>query len=224
MGRKKPDALIPVPVGLKEMPEGYGTFLSNLKARITHERLKTVLSANAAMVLLYWDLGQSILERQHQEGWGAKVIDRLSHDLKTAFPEMTGFSSRNLKYMRKFAEAWPEREFVQQLAAQIPWFHNCLILDKLQDRPIREWYISKTIENGWSRNILAMQIKTRLHERGGKAANNFGAALPPTDSDMAAQIFKDPYVLEHRGRFVAPSRRQAIHRVVAGEGKRSNGG
>lgn len=207
MGKKKPDAMIPVPLGLNEMPEGYGAFLSNLKARITHERLKAVLSANAAMVLLYWDLGRSILERQRQEGWGAKVIDRLSHDLKTAFPEMNGLSSRNLKYMRKFAEAWPKREFVQQLAAQIPWFHNCLILNKIQDKSTREWYISKTIENGWSRNILAIQIETRLHERDGKAANNFDTVLPPTDSDMAAQIFKDPYVFDFLG--TADPRREA---------------
>jgi predicted nuclease of restriction endonuclease-like (RecB) superfamily len=127
--------------------------------------------------------------------------------LKKAFPDMTGFSARNLKYMRKFAEAWPERELVQQLAAPIPWFHNCLILDRLHENSIRKWYISKTVENGWSRNILAMQIKTCLHERDGKSANNFDTALPPADSDMAAQIFKDPYVFDFLG--TADPRREA---------------
>jgi predicted nuclease of restriction endonuclease-like (RecB) superfamily len=207
MGKKKPDAMIPVPLGLNEMPEGYGAFLSNLKERITHEWLKTVLSANAAMVLLYWDLGQSILERQRQEGWGAKVIDRLSHDLKKAFPDMTGFSSRNLKYMRQFANAWPDRTIVQEALAQISWYHNLALLEKTDTPEVRLWYARKTVEYGWSRNILAIQIETRLHERDGKAANNFDAALPPTDSDMAAQICKDPYVFDFLGN--ADPRREA---------------
>jgi len=107
-----------VPAGL---PEGYGDLLGELKNRIAQERIRVVLSANAAMVLLYWDIGRSILDRQEQEGWGAKVIDRLSRDLSAAFPDMSGLSPRNLKYMRQFAAAWPDREFVQEALAQIPW-------------------------------------------------------------------------------------------------------
>lgn len=101
------------------MPESYTSFFEAIKGRIARERIKAVLSANAAMVLMYWDIGSQILEKQQMEGWGAKVIDRLSHDLKGAFPDMTGFSPRNLKYMRKFAESWPDRSIAQEVLAQI---------------------------------------------------------------------------------------------------------
>jgi predicted nuclease of restriction endonuclease-like (RecB) superfamily len=151
------------------------------------------------MVLLYWDIGKAILDPQKQQGWGAKVVDRLSADLREAFPGMKGLSPRNLKYMRKFAEAWPEREFVQRTVAQIPWRSNIALLDKLDDLETRLWYARKTIENGWSRNILALQIEGRLHERQGKAVNNFQEVLPPADSDMATQVFKDPYLFDFLG-------------------------
>ena len=206
-GIAKPEVLMPAPAHLLEMPEGYATFFSGLKERITRERIKAVLSANSAMVLMYWDIGQAILERQQKEGWGAKVIDRLSHDLKTAFPEMTGFSPRNLKYMRKFAESWPERELVQRTVALIPWRSNLTLLDKLNDPKTRLWYAEKTLELGLGKDMLAIQIETRLHERQGKAINNFQTALPPPDSDMAAQIFKDPYVFDFLG--TADPRREA---------------
>ncbi len=94
---------------------------------------------------------------------------RLSTDLREAFPDMQGLSPRNPKYMRAFAAAWPDRAIVQQLAAQIPWFHNCILLDRVQGPADREWYIRQTIQNGWSRNILALQIESRLHGRQGKA-------------------------------------------------------
>ncbi|MBW2595051.1 MAG: DUF1016 family protein [Deltaproteobacteria bacterium] len=181
------------------MPKKYGEFLAKLKERISRERFKAILSANSALVLMYWDIGQSILERQRDEGWGAKVIDRLSHDLKTAFPDMSGFSPRNLKYMRKFAESWSDRTIVQEVLAQITWYHNLALLEKCKDIEVRLWYARKSIENGWSRNILAIQIETRLHERQGKAINNFPTALPPADSDMVAQIFKDPYIFDFLG-------------------------
>ena len=133
LGRAKPDVMMPVPDTLAGMPEGYPVFLSGIKEIITRERIKAVMSANIAMVLMYWDIGQFILQRQQQEGWGARVIDRLSHDLKTAFPDMTGFSPRNLKYMRKFAEAWSDRAIVQRTVAQLPWRSNLTLLDKLSD-------------------------------------------------------------------------------------------
>ena len=165
------------------------------------------MSANVAMVLMYWDIGQSIRQRQQQEGWGTKVIDRLSHDLKTAFPDMTGFSPRNLKYMRKFADAWPDRTIVQRTVAQLPWRSNLTLLDKLSDPPTRLWYAEKALELGMGKDMLAIQIETRLHERQGKAINNFQTALPPTDSDMTAQIFKDPYIFDFLG--TADPRRKA---------------
>jgi len=198
-GRNKPDVIMPAPAPLQEMPEKYGEFLTKLKERISRERFKAILSANSALVLMYWDIGQSILERQRDKGWGAKVIDRLSHDLKKAFPDMSGFSPRNLKYMRKFAESWSDRIIVQEVLAQITWYHNLALLEKCKDIEVRLWYAHKTIENGWSRNILAIQIETRLHERQGKAVSNFSAALPPADSDMVAQIFKDPYIFDFLG-------------------------
>ena len=185
-GRSRPGVSLPAPPPLAEMPENYGRLLEELKQRITTERLRVTMAANAAMVLLYWDIGQAILKWQESEGWGARVIDRLSNDLSKAFPDMRGLSPRNLKYMRAFAEAWPNRAIVQQLAAQIPWFHNCLLLDKTQDVSTREWYIRATIEHGWSRNVLAIQIAAQAHKRQGKAVTNFRATLPPADSDMAA--------------------------------------
>jgi predicted nuclease of restriction endonuclease-like (RecB) superfamily len=198
-GRSKPEASFPAPVGKNVLPSDYEAVLNILRDRIQSERLRVTLSANSAMVLLYWDIGKAILDRQKQQGWGAKVVDRLSADLREAFPGMKGLSPRNLKYMRKFAEAWPEREFVQRTVAQIPWRSNIALLDKLDDLETRLWYARKTIENGWSRNILALQIEGRLHERQGKAVNNFQEVLPPADSDMATQVFKDPYLFDFLG-------------------------
>jgi predicted nuclease of restriction endonuclease-like (RecB) superfamily len=152
--------------------------------------------AVSELVLLYWDIGRGILERQEKDGWGSKVVDRLAKDLKAEFPEMRGFSPRNLKYMWAFAAAWSDREFVQQAAAQIPWFHNCLILDRLSTSGDRSWYIRKTIQNGWSRNILALQIESGLHKREGKAQTNFAATLPSPQSDVAQQTIKDPYIFD----------------------------
>ena len=129
-GRSRKEVRFTAAPSKAELPADYATLLADLKQRISNERLRVVLSANAAMVLLYWDIGQVILKRQAKEGWGAKVIDRLSSDLREAFPDMKGLSPRNLKYMRAFAEAWPDRVIVQQLAAQLPWFHNCLLLEQ----------------------------------------------------------------------------------------------
>jgi len=198
-GRSRLEARFAAAPAKATLPKDYAAALAAIKSRIQRERLRVVLAANAAMVLLYWDIGQMILARQESAGWGAKVIDRLAADLREAFPEMKGFSPRNLKYMRAFAAAWPEREFVQQAAAQIPWFHNCLLLDRVPDRPGREWYIKATIEQGWSRNLLAMQIQASARERQGKALTNFKATLPPADSDLAAQVFKDPYLFDFLG-------------------------
>jgi len=213
MGRVRKDAMFPAASPRTALPSDYATILDDLKQRIQQERLRTVLAANAAMVLLYWDIGRTILERQDREGWGARVIDRLSTDLRDAFPDMQGLSPRNLKYMRAFAAAWPDRAIVQQLAAQIPWFHNCILLDRVQGPADREWYIRQTIQNGWSRNILALQIESRLHKRQGKAVTNFPATLPPSDSDMAAQVFKDPYLFDFLGT-ADPRREREIEQAL----------
>ena len=175
------------------IPEGYDEFLRGLKERIRTAQVRAALAVNRELVLLYWRIGQDILERQRQSGWGSKVIDRLAADLRSAFPEMSGFSPRNLKYMRAFAEAWPDEDFVQQVAAQLPWFHNCTILDKLKNLAERIWYAQQTIENGWSRNILIHQIESDLFHRKGKAITNFDRTLPAPQSELAQQIIKDPY-------------------------------
>ena len=151
VGRRRKEVSFPAPVGKIERPADYAALLGEIKDRIRSERLQVVLAANAAAILLYWDIGKRILERQDKEGWGAKVIDRLSHDLREVFPAMRGFSPRNLKYMRTFAAAWPDRRIVQQVAAQIPWFHNCVLLDKARDPQTRLWYAEKACEYGWSR-------------------------------------------------------------------------
>ena len=172
---------------------GYDEFLRDLKERISRAQVKAALAVNRELVLLYWNIGRAILDEQNAHGWGAKVIETVSADLKREFPDMSGFSPRNLKYMRRFAEQWPDEQFVQQVAAQIPWFHNCVLLDKLPDAQTREFYIRQTIENGWSRNVLVLQIESGLHRRLGQAPNNFERTLPAPQSDLAQQLLKDPY-------------------------------
>ncbi|WP_165250930.1 PDDEXK nuclease domain-containing protein [Paludisphaera soli] len=174
-------------------PEGYEAFLVDLKGLIKTAQLRAALAVNRELVLLYWRIGREVLARQRDQGWGAKVVDRLAADLHHAFPEMSGLSPRNLKYMRAFAAAWPDEPIVQQLAAQIPWFHNCVLMDKVKDPEERVWYVGKTLEHGWSRSILVLQVESGLYRRQGKAVTNFQATLPPAQSDLAQQILKDPY-------------------------------
>ncbi len=171
----------------------YNSFLSALKARIRTAQVRTTLAVNRELILLYWQIGREILQRQQQQGWGAKVIEQLAKDLKREFPDIKGFSSRNLKYMRSFAEAYPNEQIVQQAAAQIPWFHNCVLLDKVKDSVERLWYIQQTTENGWSRSVLEMQIESKLYLRQGGAVTNFERTLPKPQSDLAQQLLKDPY-------------------------------
>jgi predicted nuclease of restriction endonuclease-like (RecB) superfamily len=177
---------------LKTTAGDYADLLHNLKEKIRAAQVRASLSVNRELVLLYWQIGRDILARQEEQGWGSKVIDRLAVDLRREFPEMKGFSSRNLKYMRAIAEAWPDARFVQQAAAQIPWFHNCVIIDKLSDAVEREWYIRQTIQHGWSRDVLVHQIEGKLYRRQGKAITNFNRTLPQPQSDLAHQVLKDP--------------------------------
>ncbi|MCT8534207.1 DUF1016 family protein [Glaesserella parasuis] len=176
--------------------ESYQNWLKSLKYHIHHSQQRAMLAVNSEMVLLYWKIGQEILQRQQSEGWGAKVIDQLSRDLTAEFPDMKGFSSRNLKYMRKFAQEWTEFEIVQQAVAQLPWSHNVILLDKLNNEQERLWYARKAIENGWSRNMLVHQIEGQLFYRQGIAITNFDKTLPDTQSDLARQAFKDPYIFD----------------------------
>ncbi|MEQ8222443.1 MAG: PDDEXK nuclease domain-containing protein [Candidatus Eremiobacterota bacterium] len=199
MGKSKKDVLFPVAPVKSELPDTYLNVLKDIKEKIAATRLRTVLSANVELILLYWDIGNLILQKQDEKGWGAKVIDRLSYDLREAFPDMKGFSPRNLKYMRSFAGAWSDRSIVQRVVAQIPWRSNIALLDKLKSSEERLWYAERTLEFGWSQPVLTAQIESCLYERTGKAITNFQATMPPADSDMAVQIFKDPYVFDFLG-------------------------
>jgi predicted nuclease of restriction endonuclease-like (RecB) superfamily len=176
--------------------QNYVHFLAGIKERIRTAQVKAALAANAELVRHYWEIGREILANQKRQGWGAKIIDRLAADLQRAFPNLGGYSVRNLKYMRAFAEAWPDAEIVHQLGAQIPWKHNCVLLDRVKDQQTREFYIRKTVEHGWSRSVLMHQLDTRLHKRIGKAPSNFALTLPAPQSDLAREILKDPYIFK----------------------------
>ncbi len=187
------------PSRLTPPPAGYTDWLAELKTRIHTAQQRATLAVNRELVLLYWQIGRDILARQAEQGWGAKVIERLAEDLRAAFPDMKGFSPRNLKYMRAFAEAWPDEEFVQGVLAQLPWYHQLALLDKLPGPGTRRWYAAKAIEHNWSRNVLVMQIETRLLERSGKAVTNFDLTLPKPESDLARESLKDPYRFDFLG-------------------------
>lgn len=178
------------------IPTDYAGLLADLKARVRSARLAAVVSVNRELLQLYWSIGRDVLARQAREGWGAKVIDRLATDLRAEFPEMKGFSPRNLKYMRSFAEAYPDVEFVQRAAAQLPWGHHIKLLDSVADPAERRFYIEQAVELGWSRNVLANQIDSDLFHRQGKALTNFHRTLPAPQSELAQQLIKDPYSFE----------------------------
>ncbi len=181
---------------LPDKPLDYQPLLDEFRERIQRAQLEAAQSVNKGMVLLYWSLGRDILKRQQAEGWGAKVIDQLAKDLRTSFPDMRGLSSRNLKYMRAVAAAWPEEAIVQQLLHKLPWFHLCTLLDKVKEPDSRLWYARSAIEHGWSRNVMVHHIKGQLFDRKGSAPTNFKRTLPAIDSELATQTIKDPYKLD----------------------------
>ena len=173
--------------------ETYASLLATIKERIYSAQVRATVAVNQELVSLYWGIGREIVARQRQEGWGKNIIPRLAKDLSSQFPEMKGLSPRNLGYMKAFAEAWPEEPILQQAAAKLPWFHNCILLDKVKDHQERLWYINQAIENGWSRNVLVLHIESGLYRRQGKALTNFERTLPAPQSDLAQQLLKDPY-------------------------------
>ncbi len=173
----------------------YMTLLKSIKSAIQPAHIRAHLAVNKELIILYWHIGNEILNRKKELGWGADVIKTLAQDLKHEFPNIKGFGERNLVYMQTFAGAYPDFQFTQQLAAQIPWFHHCVILDKIKDHALRIWYIEKTIEHGWSRNVLVMQIENQTHLKLGIAQTNFKATLPSPTSDLAQQLIKSEYNL-----------------------------
>lgn len=181
------------------LPGDYAAWLADLKRRIQAAHARAVLAANEEQVRLYLDIGKDILARQDQQSWGAKVIERLSADLRGAFPEMKGFSTRNLKYMKVFALLCPDGRIGQQPAAQLPWFHIVTLLTRVADPLHREWYARAAVEHAWSRDMLVMHIKGALHLRQGAAVTNFAECLGPAEAVMATQILKDPYHFDFLG-------------------------
>ncbi|QKV55456.1 PDDEXK nuclease domain-containing protein [Comamonas antarctica] len=180
-------------------PEDYADWLAQLKGQIAQARQRAALAINAELVQLYARIGRDILQRQQAQGWGAKVIERLARDLKEAFPDMRGWSSSNLKYMRFFAQHCPDGQFGQQPADQLPWFHIVTLLTQLDSMQDRAWYATQTLQHGWSRTTLAVHIKNRLHLRQGAAVTNFEARLPAPASAMALETLKDPYLFDFLG-------------------------
>jgi len=181
------------------LPEGYADWLTQLKGDIAQARQRAALAVNAELVQLYHRIGAEIRQRQQVNAWGAKVIERLARDLSDAFPDIRGFSSRNLKYMAFFAQHCPNGLFGQQPAAQLPWFHVVTLLTKLASPAEREWYAQQTVLLGWSRSTLEQNIKNRLQQRQGAAVTNFVARLPAAESALAHETLKDPYLFDFLG-------------------------
>ncbi len=194
-------------------PENYGNWLAELKQLIKSAQQRATLSVNRELILLYWHIGHDILVRQQAQGWGAKIVDQLAKDLTAAFPDMKGFSRRNLLYMRSFAEQWSEVEFVQQAVAQLPWGHNILIITKCSSVAEARFYIEQTLEQGWSRDVLALQLKSNLFARAGKAVTNFSRTLPLPQSDLAQQTLKDPYTFDFMA-MTAPFNERDVERQL----------
>ena len=184
---------------LLALPADYAEWLARVKRRIKGARQRALLAANDEQIRLYYEIGRDILSRQSRQGWGAKVIERLSADLRAAFPDMKGLSSRNLKYMKFFAQECPDLQIGQQSAAQLPWFHIVTLITKLSDPSLRDWYAREALARSWPRDTLNIQIKNGLHLRQGAAVTNFDKRLAPQRAGLATQILKDPYHFDFLG-------------------------
>jgi predicted nuclease of restriction endonuclease-like (RecB) superfamily len=169
--------------------------MNNIKIEIQRSQYKASVSLNKELVMLYYNIGKVI---NAHKTWGNKFIENLALDIKREFPNSKGYSVRNLKYMAKYAETYPDEEFVQTVSAQIPWSHNTAILDKIKDSEKRVWYIEKTIENGWSHSVLIHQIESGLYERQAVSSkiSNFENRLISPQSELAIQTMKDPYIFD----------------------------
>lgn len=206
-GRTRPEAIFPIAPAATSLPESYAATLQEIKTHLRSARIRAVLAANPIVIEAYWQTGKIILARQQEAGWGAKVIDRLAADLQAEFPDMSGLTRRNLFSMRAFAAAFPDIAMVKRLVSQLPWGQIIRLIQMVKEPAIREFYIRECLAKGWSRDILEIQIKNQLHLRAGKAQNNFHFTMPPADSDLATQLFKDPYLFDFLG--TADPRREA---------------
>jgi predicted nuclease of restriction endonuclease-like (RecB) superfamily len=174
----------------------YTELLEHLKAEIRAARLRATLGANAEMLLLYWKIGTSILEKETQAGWGKKIVEKLSTDLKLEFPDMQGISYRNLRYMKRFAKEYPDSSILQVSLAKLPWYHHITLLEKVKDPQIRLLYVEEVAKNGWTRDVMVSQIEANYHLRIAKVVNNFAQTMPLEQSEMARLTFKDPYFFD----------------------------
>ena len=192
----------------KPLDKAYQDWFTSIKDTIAQARVATSVKVNNELLQLYFNIGNSILDVQNRLGWGSQTIDKLSAHIKKEFPDNSGFSVRNLKYMRSFAEAYPDfpivqvalaqdsNEFVQVPLAQIPWYHHISLLTKIKDINERVFYLTETANNGWSRDTMLLQIKGDLYNRKGQAITNFKETLPAPQSDLAQQTIKDPYLFD----------------------------
>ncbi len=180
---------------MSELSLGYVDLLARIKDEVRSARRSAARSVNTELIVLYWRIGQLILDRQAVEGWGTGVIGRLAADLRAEFPEMRGLSQRNLLYMRAFAAAFVD-PIVQQPVAQLPWGHVTVLLERTEGGHVRSWYAAQAVSGGWSRATLLHHISTNRHSRAGAFASNFPETLPPAESDLAREVFHDPYDLD----------------------------
>lgn len=181
-----------------EKSMNYNEFINQVKVEIKQSQNNAILSVNRELLLLYWKVGKRILENINSSDWGSKIIPKLSKELKEAFPDLKGFSERNLKYMRRLAEEYPDYEFVQQVVAQLSWSHNLVLLDRIKGLSQRRWYIEKCVENKWSRNVLVHQIESKLYERQELVdkTSNYEKTLESPNDQLAVDVLKDPYVFD----------------------------
>ena len=172
----------------------YLAFIQDIKQRIQGAQIKASVAVNQALLHLYWELAERIVAKQQESAWGDGFLLQMSSDLQVEFPDMKGFSLRNLKYMRQWFQFWSAEPAIgQQLVAQIPWGHNLVIISKIKTTEQALFYVQQTIQNNWSRVVLTHQIESGLHLREGKAVTNFQSTLPAPHSDLARQMLKDPY-------------------------------
>lgn len=181
------------------LPIGYTDLLGELKNRVRSARTAALRTVNTQLIELYWTIGDAVRTQQERQGWGSGVIKRLAEDLRAEFPEMKGFSPRNLQYMTTFANAWTGSAIAQQSVAQLPWGHITVLLDKIQPQKDRDWYAAAAVEYGWSRNVLMNMIMNKTLERTGAAPSNFAQQLVAPHSELAQQVAKDPYNFEFLG-------------------------
>jgi predicted nuclease of restriction endonuclease-like (RecB) superfamily len=206
-GRARAEAIFPVAPSAASLPQSYAATLQEIKTHLRSARVRAVLAANPIVIEAYWQTGKIILARQQEAAWGAKVIDRLAADLQEAFPDMGGLTGRNLLSMKIFAREFPDGPIAKQPVSQLPWGQIIRLIQMVKDPAARAFYIREALAHGWSRSILEIQIQNQLHLRAGKAQNNFSLTMPPAESDMAAQLFKDPYLFDFLG--TADPRREA---------------